>query len=73
MDNFRPTRGHGFAGFKKFKMSRHDKGHNAEVAAFDDGTAKGGAPPIPFADIANITRAIFAAVESAPARTAVTL
>ena len=68
MENFRYTRGYGFAGFKKFKTSRQNKGHNAEVAAFVDVIAKGGVPLIPFADLSNITRATFAAVESAKQR-----
>ena len=65
MENFRQTLGHGFKGFKKFKTSRQDKGHNAEIAAFVDVVATGASPLIPFAALSNITRASFAAVESA--------
>ncbi|MFC1529264.1 bi-domain-containing oxidoreductase [Gemmatimonadota bacterium] len=65
MENFRRMRGYGFSGFNKFKTSRQNKGHNAEVAAFVDSIAHGGAPMIPFDEISNITRASFAAVESA--------
>jgi predicted dehydrogenase/threonine dehydrogenase-like Zn-dependent dehydrogenase len=65
MENFRVTRGYGFSGFKKFKTSRQDKGHNSEVAAFADTIKTGGKALIPFAELANSTRASFAAVESA--------
>ena len=64
MDNFRSTTGFGFPGFKKFKSSRQDKGHNTEVAAFIESIAKGSGPLIPFAELTNITRATLAAVES---------
>ena len=73
VENFRATRGYGFAGFKKFKTSRQDKGHNAEVAAFIERIAEGGSPLIPLIDLSNITRASFAAVESARLRKTVEL
>lgn len=65
VDNFRVTRGYGFSGFRKFKTARQDKGHKSEVAAFIKGVGDGGPPDIPFAELANVTRASFAAVESA--------
>jgi predicted dehydrogenase len=65
MENFRRTLGYGFKGFKKIKTFRQDKGHAAEVAAFLDRVARGGEPLIAFDELANITRASFAAVESA--------
>jgi len=65
MENFRSTHGYGFAGFKKFRTSRQNKGHNVEVAAFIDAIAKGGVPLIPIASLSNSTRATLAAVESA--------
>jgi predicted dehydrogenase len=64
MENFRQTLGYGFKGFKKFKTSRQDKGHNAEVAAFIARVVSGGEPLISFAEMANATRASFAAMES---------
>jgi predicted dehydrogenase/Zn-dependent alcohol dehydrogenase len=73
MENFRVTRGYGFSGFKKFKTSRQDKGHNAEVAAFIDRLASGAAPLIPFSDLTNVTRASFAAVESASRKETISL
>ncbi|MBE9571967.1 MAG: dehydrogenase, partial [Proteobacteria bacterium] len=65
MENFRMTRGYGFKGFKRFRTLRQDKGHNAEVAAFVERITAGGEALIPFEELENVTRAGFAAVESA--------
>lgn len=65
LDNFRVLRGYGFSGFKKSKTSRLDKGHSAEVSAFVDRVANGGAPLIALDSMANTTRASFAAVQAA--------
>jgi len=65
LDNFRRLRGWGFSGFTKFKTSRQDKGHRAEFAAFVDRVAGGGGPLIALDELANVTLATFAAVESA--------
>ncbi|MBN1515447.1 bi-domain-containing oxidoreductase [Candidatus Sumerlaeota bacterium] len=65
MENFRLTRGYGFPRLSKFKTSRQDKGHQAEVEAFITRVSEGGAPLIPFSELANVTRASFAAVQSA--------
>ena len=65
MENFRCTRCYGFAGFKKFKSSRQDKGHRAEIAAFIERIRNGGEPLIPFEQLGNITQASFAAVQAA--------
>jgi predicted dehydrogenase len=65
MENFRTTTGYGFKGFRSFRTWRQDKGHRAEIAAFVNAVAAGGAPLIPFEQIVNISRASFAAVESA--------
>lgn len=73
MENFRVTRGYGFAGFKKFKTLRQDKGHKNEVAAFIDRVLAGGESLIPFDQLANITTASFAAMESAQKRWTVIL
>lgn len=73
MENFRQTLGFGFKGFKKFKTHRQDKGHNAEIAAFIHKVTVGGDPLIPFTDLANITRASFAAMESARLRQTIIL
>jgi predicted dehydrogenase len=65
MENFRITKGYGFKGFRSFRTWRQDKGHRAEIAAFVDRVASGGVPLIPIDQLANVTRASFAAVESA--------
>lgn len=65
LDNFRTLRGFGVKGLRKFKTPRVDKGHAAELAAFVDRIETGGAPLIPFPQLANVTRASFAAVRSA--------
>ena len=44
---------------------RQDKGHAGECKAFVDRIAAGGEPLIPLADLVNVTRATFAAVEAA--------
>ena len=65
MENFRVTTGYGFKGFRSFRTWRQDKGHQAEITAFVERIFTGGAPLIPFAEIVNVTRASFAAVEAA--------
>ncbi|TKJ32792.1 MAG: dehydrogenase [Planctomycetes bacterium B3_Pla] len=73
VENFRVTRGYGFARFKKFKTLRQDKGHKNEVAAFIDRVTAGGKPLIPFDQLANVTEATFAAMESARKNQTITL
>lgn len=65
MENFRVTRGYGFKRFKSFHTWRQDKGHRAEITGFISMVISGGPPLIPFERIVNITKASFAAVESA--------
>lgn len=65
LDNFRSLSGYGFNGFRGFKALRQDKGHHAEIKTFVDSVASGGQQLIPFAELLNVTRASFAAVESA--------
>lgn len=65
VENFRRTLGYGFAGFKKFKTGRQDKGHRAEFNAFADRVAAGGEPLIPLSELVNVTLASFAAMTSA--------
>ena len=65
MENFRLTKGYGFAGFKRFRTLRQDKGHKNEVAAFIQCVITGGEPLIPFDQLANVTEASFAAMDSA--------
>jgi len=65
LENFRVLTGYGFRGFRKLKTWRQDKGHEAEFRAFIGRAAEGGAPLIPLADLVNVTRASFGAMESA--------
>ena len=65
MENFRQTRGYGFKRFDKMKTWRQDKGHTMEITRFIERVEQGGAPLIPFSEIVNVTRASFAAVQSA--------
>ena len=65
VENFRVTRGYGFARFKKFKTLHQDKGHKNEVVSFVDRINTGGEPLIPFDHLANVTLASFAAMASA--------
>jgi len=64
VENFRVTKGYGFTGFRKFKTLRQDKGHKNEIAYFVDRINTGGEPLIPFNQLANVTNASFAAMES---------
>ncbi|MES2697358.1 MAG: bi-domain-containing oxidoreductase [Verrucomicrobiota bacterium] len=63
LDNFRELQGHGFSSFKKLSTSQ-DKGHARQFALFAERMRDGGPPLIPWAEIANGTRAIFAALHS---------
>ena len=73
MENFRTTKGYGFAKFKKFKTLRQDKGHNNEIAAFISRIISGGQPIISYDELVNITLASFAAVNSAQQQCVVVL
>lgn len=65
VDNFRITRGYNCPGWSAYRTARQDKGHRAEISAFVEHLVSGGEPPISYLDAANVTRASFAAVESA--------
>ena len=56
LDNFKVLRGYGWKNFKKMKLWRQDKGHVAGVSAFTEAVKKGGPSPIPFEEIAEVTR-----------------
>jgi predicted dehydrogenase len=72
-DNFTALRGFGWSGFKKSKFWRWDKGHRGEYEALTQSIAKGGPPVLPFEQIENVTKATFAAVESAKSGQPVTI
>jgi predicted dehydrogenase/threonine dehydrogenase-like Zn-dependent dehydrogenase len=63
LDNFRELRGYGFKSFSKLK-TRQDKGHSQQFAQFVDRVKVGGSALIPWAEVANVTRASFAVVRS---------
>ncbi|PWB61099.1 MAG: dehydrogenase, partial [Deltaproteobacteria bacterium] len=63
LDNFRRLAGYGWKGFRGLDLWRQDKGHAAEVAAFVAAVEKGGAPPIPFGELVEVTRATFRIAE----------
>lgn len=65
MENYRETKGFGFSNFQKLRTMTQDKGHRGELEAFVKAITQGGTSPISFADQVNITRASFAAMESA--------
>lgn len=64
IDNWRRLRSFDWRGAPTQRI-RMDKGHKAEVAAFLERVAAGGAPLIPFDEIDMVTTASFAAVRSA--------
>jgi predicted dehydrogenase len=65
LDNFRSLRAYGWKGFKNMSLSRQDKGHNAEIAAYIARVAAGGEPLIPVPELVEATLASFRAVERA--------
>jgi len=56
LDNFRTLRGFGWPGFHNDRLWRQDKGQKACAAAFVGAIRDGGAPPIPFDEIAEVSR-----------------
>jgi predicted dehydrogenase/threonine dehydrogenase-like Zn-dependent dehydrogenase len=65
LDNFKRLKGYGWKGFRKMKLFRQDKGHRAEVAEFIHRISEGSEELIPWPELEEVTRATFAAVESA--------
>ncbi len=68
LENFRRTIGFGVKGFRRFSTWRQDKGHAASFGVFLSRIEQGGLPPIPMAELVNVTLASFAAVMSARER-----
>ena len=56
MDNFRKLSGFGWPGFKAMSLRRHDKGQKACAKAFLDAVRGGGASPIAFEEIVEVSR-----------------
>jgi predicted dehydrogenase len=65
LDNFQSLQGYGWPRLRRTRSWRQDKGHLAEVATFIARVAQGGAPLIPWAELEEVTRATFTAVERA--------
>ena len=63
LNDFRMTTGHGFRDFSRLK-TRPDKGHAVQFAEFARRVRQGGAPLIPWEEVANVTRATLAISES---------
>ena len=56
LDNFRRLRGFGWPGFTRMNLWRQDKGQRACAAAFVDAVRQGGASPIPFDEVLEVSR-----------------
>ena len=56
LDNFRRLTGYGWPGFRAMNLRRQDKGQKACAQAFVDAVRHGGAPPIPFEQLLEVSR-----------------
>ena len=56
LDNFRRLRGFGWPGFGSMNLWRQDKGHKDCAAAFVRALETGGPAPIPYSEIAEVSR-----------------
>lgn len=56
LDNFRRLKGFGWPGFRGMNLWRQDKGQKACAAAFVQAVEQGGAAPIPFGKLAEVSR-----------------
>lgn len=65
LDNFKHLTGYGWAGLRRQRSWRQDKGHQHEVQAFVDRIHNGGEWLIPWAELREVTLATFVAVEQA--------
>lgn len=60
LDNFKVLKGYGWKDFHKMRLWNQDKGHAAEVAAFIRSIEQGVPSPIPFEEIAEVTKVTLA-------------
>lgn len=67
LDNFRILRGYGWPGFGRMRLFRQDKGNTACVGAFVEAVARGGAPPVPLAELLEVSRYSIEIAEAARA------
>jgi len=65
LDNFRRLTAFGWPGFTRMSTWRQDKGQHACVAAFVDAIENGGAAPIPFEELIEVSRIAIEAAELA--------
>jgi predicted dehydrogenase/threonine dehydrogenase-like Zn-dependent dehydrogenase len=65
LDNFRRLRGYGWPGFNAMNLWRQDKGQKACAQAFVDAVRGGGAAPIPFEEILEVSRVTVSLAEAA--------
>jgi predicted dehydrogenase/threonine dehydrogenase-like Zn-dependent dehydrogenase len=65
LDNFRRLRGYGWPGFRTMNLWRQDKGQKALVQAFVNAVRTGGDPPIPFAELIEVSRIVITLAEAA--------
>ena len=56
LDNFRKLDGFGWPGFSSLNLWRQDKGHKACAAAFVRAVEQGGAAPVSFDELMEVTR-----------------
>lgn len=63
LDNFRSLTGHGWKGFRRVYLWNQDKGQRACAAAFVEAVKSGGPAPIPFEEIAEVSRVTIALAE----------
>ena len=63
LDNFRKLTAYGWPGFSKMNLLRQDKGQTACAQAFVQAIESGGAAPIPFAEIVEVTSTTFDIVD----------
>ena len=56
LDNFRKLTGFGWPGFSKMNLWRQNKGQKACAAAFVQAVEQGGAAPIPFEELMEVSR-----------------
>jgi len=65
LNDFRSMSGWGWPGFRKMSLRRRDKGHAAAMAAFVEAVRGGGAAPIPFEELVEVSRVTIALAEAA--------
>lgn len=65
LDNYRRLTGQGWKGTKTMRSWRQDKGQSALAAGFIEAVAAGSPPPIPFAEIMEVSRVAIDVAEAA--------